>query len=339
MGYQDYDGCKYFKICEDDYSLEWEKRTKPPTLDDMTESLEHRIYEYVAQAIDGTTFDIDLNLATGFQPSALAIDRYRRKWFQKNWFRLHIITIKMHCTEATTDFSNFASLDRWFNHPISRIFPRDKGSRQDKTKRPRIVLQFDLPSPKASQQLRVKINEFLRLTFNLAHFATVCFLMKYSSNSGIVVREHNIELEQLRRQFFVLLSRFYIANPGATELCCPDIYVDGQGSAIELICPHGTASPGQVFPLTNRGFDDQELIRLGKMYASSLDERCFGDQDILLGSGIYSSARGSRDARSISHSLSDFESLGEVWGIGDPCGTRAISFRSWSLFAGRSTRT
>ncbi|KAF2638209.1 hypothetical protein P280DRAFT_471325 [Massarina eburnea CBS 473.64] len=140
------------------------------------------------------------------------------------------------------------------------MFPKALEDADDeRTYGPEIILKFELDFMATLQDLRINILEFVRYTYPLDFDTQVTFSLECVTDEDSYEEEHTVELQELRKEFFPFLTGLMMQHPDFRNHDCTAIWVDGQGTPIQVCC-----APSNEPPFTNmtRFYTLDEMLSL-----------------------------------------------------------------------------
>jgi hypothetical protein len=256
--------------------LKWGSWTYDSKLHMFPQSIEDQIRSYAIESGDNILFDLERQSAHGLDFGILQLDRRFRSSMQQNVANRSQITVSFATSEVRTDFSNYASLRRWLEHPISKVYPKTDMYKASWKIPPRMALEFEIRRPVSPKLglagLRVNVTSFIRLTYDLLPQSMVVIRIK--TNEGGIKDEYAISLATLRQRCFVFISELMVNRSAQSYQPCPELWIDGYGTVLEAGGSSNDASQhGGYYSNSYAKLDDTDLLEIGREYATNLERR------------------------------------------------------------------
>jgi hypothetical protein len=254
-------------------NLGWRSWAYDSKLHMFPQSVQARIQTHAIQSGDDIVFDMDGQSAHGLDCGLLHLNRDFRYSMQQQAANGNQITVSFATSEVRTDFSNYASLRRWLEHSISKVYPLDDTYDASSKIPPRIALDFDIPRPKLGlADLRVNVTSFIRLTYHL--LAQSMIVVRIKTKEGGIKVEYAISLETLRQRCFVFISEMVVNRSAQNYQPCPELWINGYGTVLEAGGSSNEASQhGRYHSNSYAELDHTDLLGMGREYATKLERR------------------------------------------------------------------
>ena len=234
---------KVFDISDQGEKAEW-RESSVSNLLDLPFRLLSDINTYVRASEARVVFDLDNEQVEGFQAGLHGVNRHLRQRIDREPGRsCDEIEFKMSTQEAVTDFKSFIALRRCLD--IKKFRDLMDLERRPKRKRSvKMVLMFDLSTPKPIEDLRINITELLAV-FRCGFLVPTIAVQE--SNSGMTNTE-TIILHSLRWAAFLLLSDILDQFPAKADQPPPEIWIDGHGTVLHATYPATDTSAEEIIP-------------------------------------------------------------------------------------------
>ncbi|KAH6642939.1 hypothetical protein C7974DRAFT_447774 [Boeremia exigua] len=245
---------------------------RKPTLDNTLPcSVLFDIWHYVMTYGTTITFDLHNSTVTGLDHTLLRLNWDARRYAYNNLRKHNQIVLEMETLEKQSSFDNFRKLRDWLGGMYGSILkpfcPHLSGP-IDFWPGPTMLLRFNVPDETLAG-LRINVLPLIRLTYDLNKYTTVRFTVGALEPAGGTVETYEIQLQNLRRRCFILLSAAMLK--ATVDRIAPDIWIDGTGAAMEVSWPSsnsGRARRGPGYPAT-----ESDLQSLGRDYVERVTQK------------------------------------------------------------------
>jgi hypothetical protein len=302
------------------WGLRWGSWVYDSKLDMFSEQIQARIRSYATQSDNSISFDLDCQKVYGLDFGVLHLNKEYFYSMQRGVAKWCEITVTFSSNEVRTNFSDYASLRRWIEHPIRKIYPASlKSSLSCQTAR--IVLGFDAEHDTGLVDLRIEITSFIRLTYDLLAQSIILICIKTRGSES--KHEHAVSLETIRKRCFLFISKIMESCPAKRYQQCPQLWINGYGTVLGAVeqgidsSQHGAI---QVNPHAN--LDDTDLSNIGCNYATTLERRLWPIRPTLkrlfkdsgeVNNVVKLQEYHFHQGRRINHALRECEDLGSMW--------------------------
>jgi hypothetical protein len=217
-------------------------------------------------------FDLDRQTAHSLDFGILHLNWEFRRSMQYGAANESEITVSFAASEVRTDFSNYASLRRWLEHPVCQVCPTIFSYEASSKIPPTIALEFDTADGIGLEDLRINIMSFIRLTYTL--LAQSIVVVRIKTHAGDTTDEYATSLETLRKRCFVFGSEMMKDFPAQSCRPCPALWIDGYGTV--LGASEYSNNSSQHIGLTlnpHARLSDTEVSNIGRDFATSMEKR------------------------------------------------------------------
>jgi hypothetical protein len=251
--------------------LEWGSWEYSSKLHMLPLRIQVRIRTCASRSEDNILFDLDRQTVHGLEFGPLHLNREFRRSMHQQAANGSQMTVAFATNEVRTDFSDYANLRRWLEHPISKVYPTSDRLKISSLP-PRIALNFNIEHSTALADIQVDVTNFIRLTYDLLPQSMVLICIK--TNHGEIRDEHAVSLEDIRKRCFLYISEIMENFPLQSCQKCPELWINGYGTVLGAF--------DQFIDLSQQGgyrsnsyakLDDTDLLEIGREYATNLERR------------------------------------------------------------------
>jgi hypothetical protein len=253
-------------------TLSWRHQVFDSKLHMLPHSIKDWVESYAIESGEDILFDLDRQTSHGLDFGILHLNRRFRRSMQNGAANGSEITVSFATSEVRTDFSNYASLRRWLEHPVSQVYPTIFSYEASLKIPPTIALDFDTADGIGLADLRINIVSFIRLTYTLLAQSKIVVRMK--TNAGVTTDEYATSLETLRKRCFVFGSEMMKNFPAQAYRPCPALWIDGYGTVLGAgEYPNDSSQHTGLTLNPHAQLSDKEVSNIGHDYAISMGKR------------------------------------------------------------------
>jgi hypothetical protein len=148
---------------------------------------------------------------------------------------------------------------------------------------PTIVLDFHCPTAMASSDLRINVNDLVRLTYPFRTPAMLSVQVRSDFENLAHNHEFNFTVAEIRRKCIIIIGSSIDQHPERLLQDCPEIWMNGKGSIIDAVYPSQNGAVQDTFSNPYAYADTATTTAMGIYYARSLETcttyvQCFKEQ-------------------------------------------------------------
>jgi hypothetical protein len=226
---------RQFHVYDNGQTFIWETENQDlkPKLDTLNSNVLRQIAAEIFRSESGITWDLDHPLSSTAIPYALLNTNKKLRFPALDSIYLNNRpVIRMRTSESRTSFTNFAVLKEWWLHqrPGATRYIYKKESSLD------FELNFAMSGAWRLSDLRINITELLHVSCGEPHDYRLHFRLKNDVGGEHYEAEQRVPLGRLLAQTFLILSNVLQNDPRIVKHVCPEIWVDGRGTIVEVVC-------------------------------------------------------------------------------------------------------
>lgn len=257
--------CSSFEFIESEY---------PSLLKKLPEHCGNAILQYAVGFDQEIVFNLDRCNVRGLDRGLFQFCPFERYSILCLHRRVSQITLLMATKEIVSNFSDWSSLRKWLDNPISKLCPRyDYYEGGPPVIPPVIRMEFNLPSHTPASWIRVDVVSFFRLTDGFSKRTIVRFAVTKQVGDFKHIEEHSMPLQQLRKDCFLLLSTILERHPERAIQDCPALWINAQGRVICASYPTFGMRDCETIDNPHASLSIKERHVLGKDYVYFLETK------------------------------------------------------------------